>query len=548
MGDTIPGDTLIDDADIDEYDDLSDAEREAREGTEVVLDEDSEDFVARLVDKLMQVCDVISGHPLRKYQQPFARRIFESLIIDDGSTISALFSRQSGKSETVANVTATAMIMLPKLAKAFPDWLGKYREGVWVGAFAPVDEQADNLFGRIVSRLTSDSAVNVMADPDINARVDAKGRTVYIKFLDLDEPMQDGKGHSLVRKTTAHPRATIEGRTYNMILLDEAQGADERVINKSVAPMGAAVNASTIYTGTPTYSKGVFYNQIQLNKREGLKRGRKRQDHFEVDWREVAKENSFYKKYVLKEMIKLGEDSDEFRLSYRLQWLLDKGMFTTSAKLDACGDTTMQSLVHAYHQSPVVVGIDCARKQDSTIVTVIFVDWEHQDELGMYHHRILNWLDLEGDDWETQYFKIVEFLANYKVWRIGIDAGGLGDVVADRLQRLMPHVEVVPFDSSQAAQSDRWKYLRGLIDRRQIVWPAGAKVRRLKIWRRFRQQMEDLEILWKGPYLLAAAPEIRNAHDDFSDSLAIGIMLTKDNDDEAGGEVTVSVNPFFARR
>lgn len=532
----------------DEISDETDAEREAREGTEVVLDENDAKFVERLVDRLMEVCDVVSGHPLRRYQRPFARRIFASLILDDGATLTALFARQTGKSETVANVIATAMIMLPKLAKAFPEWLGKFREGVWVGAFAPVDEQADNLFGRIVSRLTSDSAVAVMNDPDINARIDARGRTIYIKFLDLDAPLQDGKGHSLVRKTTCHPRATIEGRTYNVILVDECQGADEKVINKSVGPMGAAVNATTIYTGTPTYTKGVFYNQIQFNKREQNKRGHRWQEHYEVEWREAAKENEYYRKYVLQQMVKLGEDSDEFKLSYKLLWLLDKGMFTTSEKLDNCGDRTAQSLIPAFNLSPVVVGIDCARKQDRTIVTVIFVDWEHPDELGMYHHRVLNWLDLEGMDWETQYFRIVEFLANYRVWKIGIDVGGLGDVVAQRLRILLPHIDIVDFGSSQSEQSDRWKYLRGLIDRRQVVWPAGAKVRRLKIWKRFRQEMEDLEILFKGPFVLAEAPSVRDAHDDYADSLAIGCYLTKAFEEEESGQVEVSVNPFYAGR
>lgn len=529
---------------LEELDDYTEAEREAREGTEVVLDETSQAFVNQIVDKLMQVTDIISGHPLRKYQRPFARRIFESLIINDGATISALFARQTGKSETVANVIATAMIMLPLLAKAYPDLLEKFKEGVWVGAFAPVDEQADTLFGRIVSRLSSDSAVAVMADSEVNAKIDGKGRTVYIRFMNSKAPLQDGKGHSLVRKTTAHPRATIEGRSYHIILIDECQGADDKVVNKSIGPMGAANNATMVFTGTPTYTKNVFYSQIQQNKRESTRRGRVRVNHFEVDWREAAKENDNYKKFVLKEMLRLGEDSDEFKLSYRLMWLLDKGMFTTNEKLDECGDTSMQQLVTAWNRTPVVVGIDCARKQDRTIVTVLFVDWDHPDELGMYHHRVLNWLDLEGLDWEEQYFRIVEFLGNYNVWKIGIDIGGVGDVVAQRLALLMPNTDVIEIGSSQGEQSDRWKYLRNLIDRRQVMWPAGAKVRRLKIWRRFRQEMEDLEILFKGPYVLAEAPSLKDAHDDYADSLAIACVLTRDMADEVS-VVEVAQNPFY---
>lgn len=550
---TADADVLELDEDLDELidapSDETEDERDAREFTEVVLDENDTQFVARLVDKLMLICDVVSGHPLRKYQRPFARRIFESLIINDGATLTALFARQTGKSETVANVIATAMIMFPPLAKAFPRWLDKFKGGVWVGAFAPVEDQAANLFGRIVSRLASPSAQEVMADPDVNCRIVGKGNTIYLRFVNSKEALEDGKGHSLVRKTSCHPRATIEGRTFNVILVDECQGANEKVINKSVSPMGAAVNATNVYTGTPTYTKGVFYNQIQINKRDQNKRGRNRQDHFEVEWREAAKENEYYRTYVNKEILKYGMDSDEFKLSYRLLWLLDKGMFTTSEKLDDCGDKSMQEVIHAWHKTPVVVGIDCARKQDRTIVTVVWVDWAHQDELGIYHHRILNWLDLEGDDWETQYFKIIDFLANYRVLKVGIDIGGVGDVVADRLRRLMPETEIVEFGNSQTEQSTRWKYLRQLIDRRQVVWPAGAKVRRLKTWRRFRQEMEDLEILWKGSYMLAEAPNIRDAHDDYCDSLAIGCMLTKaEQDDEDGGPVEVAQNPFFSGR
>lgn len=515
--------------------DETDAEREAREAAAVELDETSQKFVDQLVDKLLVVCDRLSGHPLYEYQKPFAKRIFESLVINDGATITACFARQTGKSETVANVVATAMIMLPKLSKAFPDLLGKYSEGMWVGAMAPVDEQADTLYGRISSRLTSETAAAVLADPEVDDEVTGRGRSLHLR-----------KCGSLVRKTTVHPRATIEGRSYHLILIDECQGADDRVVNKSVGPMGAALNATMVMTGTPTYSKNVFWSTIQGNRRAMNRRGRNRVNHFEVDWKEASKANPNYKKFCAKEMLRLGEDSDEFQLSYKLRWLLDKGMFTTSSKLDACGDTSMQSLVPAYHRSPVVVGIDPARKQDRTVCTVLWVDWDHPDELGMLHHRVLSWLDLEGHDWESQYFRIAEYLSNYRIWKIGVDVGGVGDAVASRLRVLMPNVDIEEVGSSQAEQTRRWNYLRQLIDRRQVVWPAGARVRRLKVWRRFRQELEDLELNFKGPYMLAQAPEVRDAHDDYADSLAIACILTQDVADRDA--VEVAQNPFYASR
>ena len=518
---------------LEDFEDDTDAERAARSELDVVLDENSQTFVDRLVDRLMVVCDELSGHPLYVYQRPFARRMFESLIINDGALLTLLMSRQSGKSETIANVVATCMIFLPRLAKAFPEWLDKYKEGMLVGAFAPVDEQADTLFARIVARLTSEQAEKIMRDPEINEKVMGKGKQIWLKNC-----------QSLVRKTTCHPRATIEGRSYHLILIDEAQGADQGVVNKSVTPMGAAKNATMVMTGTPTYETGVFYKMIQQNKREFVNKRGARQNHFECDWKAAAKANPDYARFVKREMVRIGEDSDEFKLSYRILWLLDKGMFATSDVLDQCEDRSMQSVVHSHFLTPVVVGIDCGRKNDSTVVTVLYVDWNRPDAFGFYHHRILNWLDLTGVEWEEQYFRIVEFLSNYRVWRIGIDTNGMGGPVAERLRLLMPNAEIVDLGSAQSEQSDRWKYLKQLIDRRQIIWPAGAKVRRTKIYKSFRLQMEDLQIQFKGPYVLAEAPRVKDAHDDFPDSLSMATILTRDQGAEE--EVETYSNVYYA--
>jgi hypothetical protein len=515
----------------DEYLDETATERQARLDTEVELDPLSREFVDQIIEKVMLVVDELSGHPLYPYQTPASRRVIESVIIGDGATITALWSRQSGKSETIANTIAAIMIVFPVLAKIYPDLLGKFREGVWVGAFAPVDDQADTLFARIVARLTSDRALELMSDPDINDAVKGRGRTISLR------------SGSLVRKQTAHPRAIIEGRTYHIILIDECQGADSTVVNKSIGPMGASTNATMIFTGTPSYEKGVFYKQIQLNKREGLKRGA-RQNHFEADWKEAGKANANYRKFVQKEILRIGEDSDEFKLSYRLMWLLEKGMFTTSEIIERLGDKSME-VVRAWHKSPIVVGIDPARKQDSTVVTAVWVDWDRPDEFGIYPHRVLNWLDLNGLAWEEQYHRMTDWLANYKVFSIGIDSGGVGDVVADRLQRLMPYTPVVPITSSRPEQSKRWKHLSQLIDREQIMWPAHAKTRRLKTYRRFTQQMQDLQQVYTGPHMLAEAPDETDAHDDYPDSLALACVMTVDFQLP---EVQIAENPFYSRR
>lgn len=496
------------------------------------LDELSKEFVKALVDKIMGFMKVLVGHELHPYQQPLARRLIESVIINDGEEITALASRQSGKSETIANTVATLMVILPRLAKMYPELLGKFGDGIMVGMFAPVQSQVETLYGRTVSRLTSESALDVLGDPEIDdmvAKTPGVVRNIRLK----------NSGSSLMMMT-ANPRAKIESKSFHLIIIDECQEADDFVVAKSISPMGAYYNATMVKTGTPTTHKNNFYKAIQFNRRRQTSRNAK-QNHFQWDWKDVAKVNPNYEKFIKKEMLRISEDSDEFQLSYNCKWLLERGMFVTSSIMDDLGDTS-QEIVKSWHRSPVVVGIDPARKMDSTVVTVVWVDWDRPDEYGYYDHRVLNWLEMQGDDWEEQYFQIQQFLSSYDVLAIGIDANGVGDAVAGRLKILMPRAEVIPVTSSPTEQSKRWKHLQALIQRQMVSWPSHAKTRRLRIWKKFYQQMTDAEVQYKGPNFLVAAPDEVHAHDDFVDSLSLACSLTQEL---VMPTIEVSASPFF---
>jgi hypothetical protein len=388
------------------------------------------------------------------------------------------------------------------------------------------------LFGRAVTRLTSERAVDIMGDVEIDdSAVRVGGVTRQIKLK---------KSGSTITMMTANPRAKIESKSFHLIVIDECQEADDFVVSKSISPMLAYYAGTMVKTGTPTTSKNNFYRSIQLNRRRQTTKGN-RQNHFQWDWKDVAKFNANYEKFIRKEMLRIGEESDEFQMSYNCKWLLERGMFITSSIMDELGDTS-QELVKVWHKTPVVVGIDPARKTDSTVVTVVWVDWDRPDEFGYFDHRILNWLEMQGDDWEEQYYQVVNFLSNYDVLAIGVDANGVGDAVAQRLKLLLPRAEVMSLTSSPSEQSKRWKHLQALIQRKMIAWPAHAKTRRLRTWKRFYQQMVDAEVQYKGPNFLVAAPDESYAHDDFVDSLSIACSLTQDL---VMPEVVASSNPFF---
>jgi hypothetical protein len=352
-----------------------------------------------LVDQCLVFVDLLSDTTLHPYQTPFARRIIESLIFEDSATITALFSRQSGKSETVANTVAALMVLLPRLAKVYPDdpILAKFKKGLWVGLFAPVEEQAATLFTRLVDRLTSDHAQSILSDPEIDERAGGKSRLLTLRNC-----------HSYAHMMTANPKAKIESKTFHLVVIDEAQDCDDFVVSKSISPMLASTAGTSVRTGTPNTRKSDFLNVIKFNKRTALTKGGK-QNHFEANWREVGKYNPRYLRYVEGELERLTEDSDEFQMSYNLKWMLDKGMFTTEGRMEELGDTSMQELIKSWTRTPVVVGVDPAKTTDSTVVTVVWVDWDRPDEFGLFPHRILNWLDIQGN-LEDQYPQIVNFL------------------------------------------------------------------------------------------------------------------------------------------
>lgn len=519
--------------DTQQFETLTEAEDFTDEFSEETIDELSQEFVDRLIDKVVLFMEVLVGHPLHDYQLPFSRRIVESIIIGDGEEVTALAARQSGKSEVIANTVATLMVLLPRLAVLYPDLLGKFKDGFWVGLFAPTEGQAETLFGRTVSRLTSERAVEVLGDPEID---DIAARTTGVtKGIRLK------KSGSTLSMMTANPRAKIESKSFHLVIVDECQEADDFVVTKSIAPMLAYYAGTMVKTGTPTTSKNNFYRSIQLNRRRQTSRGT-RQNHFQWDYKDVSKVNDNYAKFIRKEMLRIGEDSDEFQMSYNCRWLLERGMFVTSNVMDELGDTS-QEVVKSWFRSPVVVGIDPARKMDSTIVTVVWVDWDRPDEFGYFDHRVLNWLELQGDDWEEQYFQITNFLSNYDVLAVGVDANGVGDAVAQRLKILLPRAEVIALTSSVSEQSKRWKHLQSLIQRKMVGWPAHAKTRRLRTWRRFYQQMTDAEVKFSGPNFLVQAPDEAHAHDDYVDSLSIACSMTADL---TLPSVEITENVFFS--
>lgn len=485
-----------------------------------------------LVDQVLEFTESLAGIALYPYQRQFAYRVIESVIENDGEEITALFSRQSGKTEAISNVCAGMSVALPFMAK-LPQYLHdervqQFRNGIWIGIFAPVLEQSQTTFSRIRGRMASKTSQEILRMPQINVTFQANnGNTVMLS------------NGSFVLSMSASENSHIESKTFHLILMEECQEISNSKIRKSIHPMGAATNATLVKIGTAYTRRGDFYDAIQRNKRRKVnKDGIK--NHFEYDYTIAQKYNSKYSAYIEKELARLGEDSDEFRMSYKLEWILERGMFVTPEALEVMGAN--YEMLETYRSGPVSAGIDIAKDSDSTVITIVESDLTSATSEGYKNKRVIAWLELYGDDYETQFFQAKDFLARFKVTKICIDSTGPGDPIADRYVMNYPDITVISFKFSQQSKSDLYKYLLNDFSAKRIIYPAGEMTKKRREYRKFIQQFEDWEKEYKGEYLTCDHPEEADAHDDYCVSLALAVWADKE---ESLPTIDVASNMFY---
>lgn len=491
-----------------------------------------------LVDRIYNFCEVYSGRVMYKYQTQFSKRIIRSVLENDGAEITALFARQSGKTETIAITVGGLMIILPQLANMpmFADdpRLQMFKDGLWVGIFAPSQRQAQITYRRMKSRIQCKESMAILEDPDFRLEFStSNGQTVALT------------NGSFVTAISASDGSNIEGESFKFIICEECQDISNYKIRKSIHPMGAAYNATICKIGTATTFKGDFYEAIQRNKKDYEEKKIKIRNHFEYNYKVVQKYNPKYAKYIEREKRSLGENSDEFRMSYNLEWIISRGMFVDIDQLEEdCGDVFLDRVdrdLVANHTAGIDVGGGSDKKKkdaDSTVVTVVEVDWDNpvlmessfneetqEEEIYLaYNTYIKDWLKIGAEiaeDYEEQYAIIMDYLKNFRISKLVVDAtreSSLG-------QRIRANVsyDVELFVFSTKSKSDLYKNLDKEINSGRAKFPRSPDTVQTKEYQEFIQQMGDLEKGYSGSNLVVSHPPERGAHDDYADSWALAL-------------------------
>lgn len=513
-----------------------------------------------IVERILKIAEIIAGHPFYPYQRPFSYRVVHCILERLAEELTALFSRQSGKSEALSMITSALMFVMPALSKTFPEddrfcykdpkteQVRDYSNGFWTAIFAPKKEQAGIIFKR-VKKFFNRQGVQTLCEEE------------GIQFSHSNGNSLELSNGSFIKCSTASDQASIEGDTLHLGIMDESQDISDEKASKSIGPMMAATGGSIVKIGTSNAKKSHFYKSIKRNERRH--RQGADQNHFQVRWDEAAKYNSDYERYVLKERLRLGVRSDEFRMSYNCEFILARGMAVVEAQLLSLFVT--DKAYAPYHEvmpqpqagKHYAAGVDFGKVHDSTVVTIIEVDWDnprqvlegYNEEDGaftveIFGKHVATWMEMQGDDYEAQFAAIQSFIRPWHIERMALDYTGVGVALGDKFKAHFDEIDIEYVSYSDVSKDMMGRLFMSDIATGMVTFPAGPMTSEMREFQEFKAQILDLEKEYrpKSGLLSLHHPEERGAHDDYPDSLQLAILAASQR--PYGGDVEETDNIF----
>ncbi len=460
------------------------------------------------------------AHAFRPYQIAPARAIAESIRHGQGHQLAAVFSRQSGKDEMLAQLLAW-------LLRAY--WL---RGGGAVVAAPTLRPQAMISRDRLLDRVRASSW-----PPGIRVR------DGYIVEA----------GHASVRFLSAARRANARGQTANLLLVaNEAQDIEPDVWDAVFDPMAASTNATTLFLGTVWSRDTLLARQMRYLAEREHADGRQR--IWRVDWQTVAASVPAYGERVREKIAQFGELHPFIRTEYCLEELDgDEGLFPVhriaalrgdhprrhegesghryALLIDVAGEEESGSGLAAYHNES---------RRDSTALTVVEVVPAPLDPSGnrpVYHVvDRMAWTGVRHTTLHTQ----IAHLAR-AVWRaeiVVVDATGIGTGLASFLEATLGDrrggraIRVEPFTFTQQSKSQLGWDLVALIDQGRLreyrddshlATPAARLTARF--WAELRAT--TFQVLPGAGRMLRWSVPTGRGHDDLVMSLALVPVLDR---------------------
>jgi len=221
-------------------------------------------------------------------------------------------SRQGGKTYCVGLTVEFIMT-----------WLAyKFKRPIRIGIFAPQVDQA-RLSYEITRRALRPIKGLIESDADMQQMVKEEENAKRLV-------LPDGSSCLIAPITTT---SKIEGLTLDLIIVDEAQLADDEILTHSIFPMGKTTNAPRIYIGKAGTQLCRFHTLSTTGQSYKAYFEKVAEDRRKLYERTKDARHLIYEKSVKEDITKLGIDEDEIQREYFGKWQIGTGQFVTIEQL-----------------------------------------------------------------------------------------------------------------------------------------------------------------------------------------------------------------------
>lgn len=472
------------------------------------------DLVAQIKSLLaspLKFASQAGGITLRKYQEPAALAIVDSVIHKRGLSFVIIFPRQSGKNELQAQIETYLLVLLSQvdaeMVKISPTW----------------KPQTLNAMRRLERTLTKNALTRGLWQKNEG----------YIFRI----------GSARIFFLSGGPTANIVGATASTLLeVDEAQDVQISKFDKEIAPMAASTNATRCFFGTSWTSQTLLARELraakEAEKRDGIKRA------FVLSAEDVAREVPAYGAFVAEQVSKLGRNNPMVKTQFFSEEIDAEGGLFNPARL---------ALLQGQHQALSapepgksyvilldVAGEDEARRdieeaelsnpgRDATVLTIAEVLTPADAIIKAPYYQVVYRQQWIGIKHTALYPRLV---ALFDLWRpryAVIDATGVGAGLCSFLYGKFGDL-VIPFTFNGSTKSKLgWDFLT-IIDTGRWKEPAAGALQDL-----LKQQLEacqyeiqpgpDKRMKWGVPDGTRDAATGELIHDDLILSSALCAAL-----------------------
>lgn len=434
------------------------------------------------------------SRPLRPYQLEAASAIVESVARRRGLSFSVEIARQGGKNEL------SARIELFLLA------LHLDQEVTCIKAAPTLRPQGQISFQRLWSRL-QEAGLGEWASRE-------QGRVIRL-----------GKARQLF--LSAAPSSNIVGHTADLLLeVDEAQDVSAEKFDKELRPMAAARAATTVLYGTAWDEANLLerarQTHLEMERRDGIRR------HFEYDWQTVAACNPDYRRFVLGERERLGEDHPLFLTQFCLRPLPGAGRLLGPAQL-ALLQGSHPRLDGPLAGEAYVAGLDLAGEaeepsgqagHDSSVLTIArLLPAKEGGLLAAPSLEVVRHYAWTGAPHVSLYGALVSLLREtWRVQRVAVDATGLGEPAASYLAQALGSSRVLAVKLSAERKSRLGYQLLETINAGRLrLYAVQDCAEARECWR----QLQLCRAAYRHDRTLRFYVDPAEGHDDYVISLAL---------------------------